>query len=303
MSVFDRLTLAEDLLDCQGRVVARRGLVVSPESIEEAAQHARPAPRRALADTPLGGDLEVALDDPAYRALFARAGARDAVARAVAAAGLTERLVEELLALRAERPALHLHAFTTAAVAVRMLLSAVGGARALPDLAAAALLHDLGMRHVPATVVERADRLEIREAHRIAAHPLLGAFQLARELGPHPAVAAARCHHWRCGQGYPGMGAAPSRAVEVVSVASAFAALTRPRAYRSAAYDARGAADVIVAEVLAGHADANTAKLLVHALRGGRGDPRAIRFGGAREGHAPEVNRHAPVAAPGRSPL
>lgn len=301
--MFDRLTLADDLLDCRGRVVGRRGLVVSPEAIEEAAQRAVPGARRRLADTPLAADLAPVLEDPVYRPLFARAGARDAVARAVGAAGLTEVLVDELVALRAERPALHLHAFSAAAVAVRMLLTAVGESRALPDLAAAALLHDLGMRQVPLTLLERADRLEIREAHRIAAHPLLGAYHLARELGPHPAVAAARCHHWRCGQGYPGVGAAPSRAVEVVAVASAFAALTRPRAYRSAAYDARGAADVIVAEVLVGHADANTAKLLVHALRGGRGDPRAVRFGGAREGHAPQVNRHAPVAAPGRSPV
>ena len=43
----------------------------------------------------------------------------------------------------------------------------------------------------------------------------------------------------------------PPRSMEVVSVASAFAALTQPRPFRSGAYDARGAADVLVAEAAA----------------------------------------------------
>ena len=97
------------------------------------------------------------------------------------------------------------------------------------------------------------------------------------------------------------MASPPSRAVEAVVVASAFAALTQPRPYRSAPFDVRGAADVLVAEATVGHADESTVRLLVHALRGGTGDPRRIRFGVVREGHAPEVNRHAPVAAPARS--
>jgi HD-GYP domain-containing protein (c-di-GMP phosphodiesterase class II) len=87
----------------------------------------------------------------------------------------------------------------------------------------------------------------------------------------------------------------------VIAVASAFAALTQPRPYRSAAYDARGATDVLVAETITGHADANTVKLLVHALRGRDGDPRAIRFGVSREGHQPEINRYTPVEPPARS--
>jgi hypothetical protein len=90
----------------------------------------------------------------------------------------------------------------------------------------------------------------------------------------------------------------------VVAVASAFAALTQPRPFRSEAYDARGASDVLVGEATDGSADATTVKLLVHALRGGRGgDPRGIRFGRGREGHGPEVNRYLQVTAPARSPM
>jgi len=52
---------------------------------------------------------------------------------------------------------------------------------------------------------------------------------------------------------------------------------------------------------MGGFADANTVKLLVHALRGGRGDPRSVRFGRERTGHGPEVNLYRHVAAPSRS--
>ena len=206
-----------------------------------------------------------------------------------------------------------------------MLLSAVGTAPGVGDLAAAALVHDLGMLHVPPRVIAHADALTREDALRIAAHPLTGAYHLALLLGSHLAVAASSGHHFRCGQGYPGLSAVPARSIEVIAVASAFAALTQPRSFRSAPYTARGAADVLAADAVAGHADAVTVKLLVHALRGGRGDPRTVRFGRAREGHARrrvpkqaarnrifrsatgrgrgalETNRHSAVAAPVRS--
>jgi hypothetical protein len=299
--MFDRLTLEHDLVDCRGACVARRGTVISPEAIAEAAQRASAAPRRPLAETALARDVLGPLDASEYQHLFQGDSVRDAVVRAIGSAQLPEALVEELVAARRHASALHAHAFATAAIAVRVLVSVVGEARGVPDLAAAALLHDLGMLHLPPRLREPSARLPREDALRIAAHPLIGAYHLALVLGAHPAVAAARSHHWRCGQGYPALGTAPSRSIEVVSVASAFAALTQPRAFRSAAYSARGAADVLIAEAAVGHADMNTVRLLVHALRGGRGDPRAVRFGHEREGHAPEVNRYAPVEAPPRA--
>jgi HD-GYP domain-containing protein (c-di-GMP phosphodiesterase class II) len=301
--VFDRLILTEDLVDCRGERIAARGTVLSPESIADAAARAPALPRRGLAETPRAADVDVPLDDHLHRHLFADAATRDAVRRAILAAQLPEVLVEELLALRRAASPIHAHAFTAAAVAVRMLVAVVGEARGVPDLAAAALLHDLGMRHVPVRLARLRERLGRDEALRVAAHPLVGAYHLARTLGAHPAVHAALGHHWRCGQGYPTLGSSPSRSMEVVSVASAYAALTQPRPFRSAAYDARGAADVLVAEAAAGQADANTVKLLVHALRGGAGDLRAVRFGRERAGHAPDVNRHVHVPPPPRSPV
>jgi HD-GYP domain-containing protein (c-di-GMP phosphodiesterase class II) len=301
--VFNRLILTEELLDCRGEVLAARGSVLSPESISEVAGRAPVLPRRALGETPLAADVDVPLRDHVYRYLFQGDGVREAVSRAVLAVELPEPLFEELLALRRSASPIHGHAFATAAVSVRMLLGVVGAARGVPELAAAALLHDLGMRHLPSRLSRLRERLGRDEAARVAAHPLLGAYHIARVLGPHAAVQAALGHHWRCGQGYPVLASPPTRSMEVVSVASAFVALTQPRPFRSGAYDARGAADVLVSEVQAGQADATTVRLLVHALRGGDGDPRQVRFGRERGGHGPDVNRHVHVSAPARSPV
>ena len=301
MAVFDRITLAEDMVDCRGVVLAPRGKVISPQAIAEAAERSRPVPRHRLGETAVAADVGAVFEIRAYRPLFGRDGTRDAVEGAILSVELPEALLEELLAARRDQPTLYRHGILTAAVGVRVLQAAVSRARVLADLAAAALLHDLGMHHLPARLLSHGDRLSAEQAQRIAAHPLLGAYHLAGLLGHHPAVSAAQCHHWRCGQGYPGLSAAPSRSVEVIAVASAFCALTQPRPYRTGAFDVRGAADVLVREASAGHADPSTVRLLVHALRGGSGDPKTVRFGSARDGHAPEENRHSRVEAVPRS--
>jgi HD-GYP domain-containing protein (c-di-GMP phosphodiesterase class II) len=159
------------------------------------------------------------------------------------------------------------------------------------------------MRHVPARISRDVDALLSEEALEVASHPLLGAYHLACVLGPHPAVGAALSHHWRMGQGYPRLATPPSRSIEVVAVASAFVALTQMRPFRSEPYDARGAADLLISEAAAGNADPSTVKLLVHALRGGEGEARAVRFGRERQGHTPTVNYHSPITAPARSPV
>jgi hypothetical protein len=300
--MFDRITLPRDLIDCRGGVLARRGAVVSPESIAEAARRASPGPRRPLPEADVDAALTV-LYDPAYRHLFPGGPVTAAVEQALLAIRLPDVLHEELAAIRVASPSTHQHAAITAAVTVRMLVSAVGASRGVPDLAAAALLHDLGMRHLPGRLTRARDPLRSEDAAEIASHPLLGAHHLATVLGAHPAVQAAHAHHWRCGQGYPALPKAPPRAIEVIGTASAFAALTQPRPFRSAAYDARGAADVLVQAAAIGHADVGSVKLLVHALRGGKGDPRAVVFGKSRAGHEPEVNRHVAVTAPPRSPV
>jgi hypothetical protein len=299
--MFDRVILSRDLADCAGHPFARKGLVLSAHTVAEAAQQAPALPKVQLADTPLASDVHLPLSEPPYRHLFRGSVVESTIARAMLSARLPAPVFDEVMAWRGSDPDAYRHALATAAVAVRMLVAAVGEARALPDMAAAALLHDIGMRHVPAALRHNSDPLEPREVQEIAAHPFYGAYYLATALGAHPAVDAALAHHWRSGQGYPRLVRPPSRSVEVVAVASAFVALTQPRPFRSEPYDARGAADVLIAQGASISADGNTVKLLVHTLRGARGDVRAVRFGRERLGHAPAVNRYTMVTVPART--
>jgi HD-GYP domain-containing protein (c-di-GMP phosphodiesterase class II) len=294
--MFDRVVLPRDIVDASGAVLAKRGLVISVDAVEEAARQAQAFPRRALSETPIAEDLHLPLADPPYRHIFRGPGVQAAVARALLAARLPQPLFEELAALKLSDPSRYRHALTTGALTARMLIAAVGDAPALPDLAAAGLLHDVGMRHLPLHLSRNGDRLDSREVMDVAAHPILGAWHLARLLGAHPAVDAALSHHWRNSHGYPTLLRPPSRAVQVVSVASSFAALTQARAFRSEPFDARGATDVLISEASRSRADVNTVRLLVHALRGARGEVGQVHFGRERLGHAPVVNRYTAIA-------
>jgi HD-GYP domain-containing protein (c-di-GMP phosphodiesterase class II) len=292
--MLERLFLARDMVDAGGAVLAAAGTEITIASIRRAAAEATPPPPRPLADTFVAADLRLPLAAPVYRHLF-RGGAQDAVGRALLAVELPDALWEELRAMRASDPARYWHALATAAVAARMLLAALGEATVVARMAAAGLLHDLGFRHVSPHLARNGDLLSAGEMAEVAGHPLLGAHHLALLLGDHPAVDAALAHHWQNGAGYPRLPSPPPRSVEVVAVASVFAALTQPRAFRSAPYDARGAADVLIGEAAAGRVEADAVRLLVHALRNGKGELRALRFGRERIGHAPAVNRHTPI--------
>ena len=299
--MFDRIKLRRDLTDCGGRVLARAGAVISVEAIEDAARSARPGPGTPLGDTFVADDLGDALAEPAHHHLFRTPATSTAVRRVVEGAQLPMELVEELAAARLSDPVRYRHGLSTTAVTTRLILAATGTARASPQVAAAALLHDVGMRHVSPRVLRGPDSLHGDDTLEIVQHPLLGAWQIARALGDHPAVEAALAHHWRDGQGYPDLASPPSPTAAVVAVASAFTALTQGRAYRSEPYDTRGAADVLVGEAASGHADPFAVKLLVHALRGaGNGGLATLHFARARHGPVPGVNRHTRLTSPVR---
>ena len=294
--MFDRVTLTRDLVDSRGVLLGQKGLVISISSVLDRARRRGATHAEAVPDARLADELCSPLGEAHYRQLFRNAAVEAAVVRALQGIRLPPPLHDELRALAVHDPARYRHAITTAAVATRMFVAAVGEAPAIAQMATAGLLHDLGMRHVGSHVAHKADALEQHEIMDVASHPLLGAWHLATTLGPHPAVEAALAHHWRGGHGYPCLRRPPSRSVEVVAVASAFAALTQARAFRSGPFDARGAVDLLVGEVKAGRADATTVRLLVHAMRGARGEVKDVRFARQRLGHAPAVNRHTAIA-------
>src|SRR5437016_1228539 len=95
----------------------------------------------------------------------------------------------------------------------------------------------------------RRDHLTGAEALALEDHPLVGALLLASTLGDAPAVHFALLHHTRAGFGYPRLqGRPPLRGLDLISVASAFAALVSPRSYRQQPYNPRGAVDQLTDE-------------------------------------------------------
>src|SRR2546428_11937732 len=142
----------------------------------------------------------------------------------------------------------------------------------LSRLVGGALTHDIGMRHSAVRLRSKREHLTPPEALSLEDHPLLGALLLTSVLGDAPAVHAALLHRARAGFGYPRVqGRLPLRGLDLVAVASSFAALIAPRPYRAQAYNARGAIDQLLEEAAASHFDPRAVRLLIHCLRGGNG--------------------------------
>jgi len=119
------------------------------------------------------------------------------------------------------------------------------------------------------------------------------ALVLARWLGDVPSVHFALLHHTRAGHGYPRVtGAQPLRGLDVVSVASAFAAMIAPRPFRPVPYNPRGAADQLCLEAHAGHFDPRAVRLLIHCLRGAKGSMNELKLPRTATGFRPARNHH-----------
>lgn len=109
---------------------------------------------------------------------------------------------------------------------------------ALTELAAAALLHDVGKGKIPQEILFKPGKLDQEERRVIETHPAVGAGMLleTRDSGP-LAVATAWGHHRRHdGGGYPRMphGGYVSELTQLVHVCDVFEALTAVRPYKRA---------------------------------------------------------------------
>ena len=109
---------------------------------------------------------------------------------------------------------------------------------ALTELAAAALLHDVGKGKIPQEILFKPGKLDADERRVIETHPAIGASMLleTRDAGA-LAVATAWGHHRRRdGGGYPQMplGGHVSELTQLVHVCDVFEALTAIRPYKKA---------------------------------------------------------------------
>lgn len=107
----------------------------------------------------------------------------------------------------------------------------------LSQLAAGALLHDVGMLRLPDEIVKKKGALSPEEAQKIRAHPLLSYRIITKELQyPEDVGLIGLQHHERWdGGGYPRRsgGGAIDVLARVVSVADAFEAMVSQKPYRN----------------------------------------------------------------------
>jgi HD-GYP domain-containing protein (c-di-GMP phosphodiesterase class II) len=183
-------------------------------------------------------------------------------------------------------------------VAARLFRAALGEAPGLSRLVGGALVHDIGMRHAGQRLRFKRDHLTANEALTLEDHPIVGALVLASSLGDAPAVHFALLHHTRAGFGYPRVaGKPPLRGLDLVAVASAFAALVAPRPFRQQPFNARGAADQLCDEATAGYFDSRAVRLLIHCMRGAKGPMNGLKLPRTATGFRPTRNHHGVTRA------
>jgi len=286
--------LTRDLFSADGRLVASRGEIVDLGRLKEVAATApRNLRERPLFETTCAQSILEAFEVPSLQYLVGSENVRALAADVLSEVRFPQEVWDEMEALKRDDPARYEHAVWTAVVSARLFRSALGTAPGLARLVGGALTHDLGMRHAALRLRFKREFLTRAEALSLEDHPLLGALLLASVLGDAPAVHAALLHHTRAGFGYPRVqGKPPLRGLDLVSVASAFAALVSPRSYRAQPFNARGAIDQLLEEAGAGHFDARAVRLLIHCLRGGSGRAAELVLPRKPTGFRPPVNHH-----------
>jgi HD-GYP domain-containing protein (c-di-GMP phosphodiesterase class II) len=141
----------------------------------------------------------------------------------------------------------------------------------------AALLHDIGMHGVPASILDKATPLSGTEAERLRMHPYYTQRMLARPdaLARLGAIASLACER-SDGSGYHRGLSGPAIPVtaRVLAAACAFRAMTEPRSYRPA-LSPKQATDDLRAEVRAGRYDPAAVDAVLAAAGQRRGKRRS----------------------------
>jgi HD-GYP domain-containing protein (c-di-GMP phosphodiesterase class II) len=168
--------------------------------------------------------------------------------------------------------------------AVAELVALAGAERKLPDteitaVRRAALVHDIGLHGIPATILDKPGPLTSPERERLRMHPYYTERMLARPAALARLGAVASFTHERGdGSGYHrGLTSATIPATaRLLAAACAFQAMTEPRSHRPA-LTAKQAAGELRADVRSGRLDPEA----VDAVLAAAGQPRGKRRTGA----------------------
>jgi hypothetical protein len=201
------------IFNAQGLKVLDRGVAVDARLYERLSRHQLKHP---LADS-LGSEpavtarvlrdavLVLCRQEPLFGAMLADARLRDILSEELELVPLPEGLAFELTMLREARPEAWLHALRSAVTAA-WLGHRQGGARYdLRMLAAAGLMHDLGMLYLDPVLAQPEIELSGEQRRQLYSHPLVTVMLLERHhVFPRELLSAVLEHHEALdGSGYP----------------------------------------------------------------------------------------------------
>lgn len=145
-------------------------------------------------------------DDPALAVLRADPGLLSRTLRAINEIPLTPPIAFKLTVAASQRPEVYDHSLRVALVALHLAMKSFFlSQKELANLAAAALLHDIGILHIPPDLLSPGRRLQKSERHHLYAHPISGYLILRQYAEYHPEISRTVFeHHERLdGSGYP----------------------------------------------------------------------------------------------------
>lgn len=133
------------------------------------------------------------------------AGGADALLAPIRRIPLPPPIAFKLTLMRESRPELFAHSLQVTLVALLLGIGQRRSASGLTDLAAAALLHDLGVLHIDPALLESGHRMTPDERRHLFAHPITASMILKTHGAYAQAVVRAVVeHHERLdGSGYP----------------------------------------------------------------------------------------------------
>jgi HD-GYP domain-containing protein (c-di-GMP phosphodiesterase class II) len=145
-------------------------------------------------------------DDPALAVLRADPGLLGRTLRAIDEIPLTPPIAFKLTVAASQRPEVYNHSLRVTLVALHLAVKSFFlSQKELTNLAAAALLHDIGILHIPPDLLRPGRRLQKSERHHLYAHPISGYLILRQYAEYHPEISRTVFeHHERLdGSGYP----------------------------------------------------------------------------------------------------
>jgi hypothetical protein len=207
------VTVSRAIFNTQGVKIIDAGVKVDERVYERLLQHQLATPiEQSVGTTP-------SVDAPTLRAaaaallerdaLFARmastAGARDRMLAAVESVPLPAPIAFQLTLMHELHPAQFEHAVACALAAVWLADAPLVPRHELTQLAAAGLLHDLGMLHVDPVLLQPDLPLSREQRRQLYAHPLVSAIHVERHRHYAQEVVRAVLEHHEAldGSGYP----------------------------------------------------------------------------------------------------